>query len=433
MSDQEVLRLISQLSNDRWRSLLVPLLDADENVRVTAYEELYAALKSLRTQANPLWPNGPDALRLVEIGMTVRFPHKHHWRNPANQLLFWFVTIKWPPLVGKVAEHFAAADDSARLDGMTILAAQHTEEAMRALGALIEQHGIPSKMYQRLSWELNKSFEYADYLLPQLVLRAGGYLPAVMDFLNVAHERGTLTHAKLAPALEFVEKEASQLLPKVRRRQRKGDGKRWRFTDKYIELSHTFGAYLDMLSLIPGASTALLEKSASLKDPRLLSIVAYALLRRGVEPPREVVCTAAASHVVRPYLYRALKGFDRLDLFPDEQATFEAFAASHMAEWLRYPTELGYEPERLELAATVRGTNDDGERQWCLWKFTDDKGIEYAGVSGPYPLPAPVGPLEGGDVFSNFAEWDSATPEQHLESVLETLRDWRVHRVEDDS
>ena len=321
MSDQEALGLISQLGNDRWRSLLVPLLDADESVRAAAYEELYSALQVRQTEANPLWPNDPDALRLIEIGMIVRFPHEHHWRNPANELLFWFVTIQWPPLVGKIAEHFAAADDSARLDAMTILAAQHTEEAMRTLGPLIERYGMPPKMYQRLFLELNESCEWADHVLPQLVLRAGRYMPAVMDFLNVAHQRGTLTHSKLAPALPLVE----------------------------------------------------------------------------------------------------------------EQATFEAFAASHMAEWLRYPMELDREPERLELAATVRGANDDGERQWCLWKFTGDKGVEYAGVSGPYPLPAPVGPLEGSDVFSNFAEWDSATPEQHLESVLETLRDSRVHRAREDS
>jgi len=36
--------------------------------------------------------------------------------------------------------------------------------------------------------------------------------------------------------------------------------------------------------------------------------------------------------------------------------------------------------------------------------------------------------LSDGDAFSNFAEWDAATPEQHLESVLETLRDWRLAR-----
>jgi hypothetical protein len=215
----------------------------------------------------------------------------------------------------------------------------------------------------------------------------------------------------------------------VRARQRREGGTRWRFEEEYLELSHEFGARLDLLSLIPGGSTTVFEEATAFSDPYLLSVVIAGLLRRGREPPREVVRAAAASHLVRPSVYRRLEGFGRLDLYPPEEATFEAFAAAHMAGWLRYPSELGYEPERLELAATLRGTNDEGERQWCLWRFEGDGGAVYAGVSGPYDLAPPVGPLNGSDVFSSFAEWDSATPEQHLASVLETLRDWRLHSI----
>jgi hypothetical protein len=152
------------------------------------------------------------------------------------------------------------------------------------------------------------------------------------------------------------------------------------------------------------------------------------LLKRGVEPPHEIVRAAAASHVVRAYLHRALEGLGRLDLFPAEHASFEAFAAAHMASWLAYPSELGEEPELLRLEATLRGATTDGERQWCLWRFAGSDGQELAGVSGPYELEPRAGPLEGSDTFSNFAEWGSATPEQHLESVLATLQDWRLAR-----
>jgi hypothetical protein len=173
-----------------------------------------------------------------------------------------------------------------------------------------------------------------------------------------------------------------------------------------------------------------LEQATAFEDPYLLSVVILGFLRRGLDPPRETVRAAAASHVVRAAVYRVLDSFGRLDLYPSEQATFEAFAAAHMAQWLSHPSELGFEPERLELAATLRGMNDEGERQWCLWKFEGDDGVMYAGVSGPYALVSPVRPLEGGDVFSNFSEWESATAEQHLASVLETLRDWRMHRYD---
>jgi hypothetical protein len=421
--------LISTLSNERWRSLLLPLLDFDQKVRDAAVNELKSALGKRQTKDSPLWPNGPDALCLIEIGMTVRFPDTWRtWETPAHDILFWFVTMKWPPLVGKIAEHFGSADDAVRLDALTILAAQHTEDAMRTLGGLVEEHGLPAKIYPRFWWELSTSCAFADHLMPQLVLRAGRYLPSAMDFLNVAHERGTLTPAKLAPALPLVEREVAGRFRKVVAAQRRKVGTRWRFKDQYVRLSHEFGAYLDLLSLIPGGSTEVLEQATAFKDPYLLSVVILGFLRRGTEPSRETVRAAAASHVVRQAVYRVLEGFGRLDLYPSEHATFEAFAAAHMAQWLSYPSELGFEPERLELAATLRGTNDEGEWQWCLWKFEGDDGVLYAGVSGPYALAPPPGPLEGSDVFSNFAEWDSATAEQHLESVLETLRDWRMHR-----
>jgi len=424
--------LVLGLTNDGWRALLLPLLDPEKSVRDAALSKLEEALKESRGGRTDLWLDPDDMQRLVEIGMTVQFPSTSRtWKSPAHDILFWFVTIKHASLAKTIAVHYAVADDAARLDAITILAAQRNEDALRTLGSLIELHGLPTRMYSRFFWELNDSFQFADCLMPQLVLRAGRYMPNVMDFINVAYQRGTLSPEKLVPAVSLVEEKASELLKTVRRRQRKNDGTLWRFAEEYIPPSHSLGAFLDLLSLIPGSSIDTLQKAKTLSDPRLRAIVAAGLLKRGVDPPAEIVRTAAASHVVRADLYRALAGLGRLDLFPVEHLSFEAFAASHFASWLAYPSELGYEPEVLQLEATLRGATGEGQRQWCLWKFKDADGVAFAGVSGPYEMEPRLGPLEGSDAFSNFAEWDSATPEQHLESVLATLQDWRLHRAED--
>jgi hypothetical protein len=421
--------LVSRLANTRWRSLLLPMLDPDLNVRNSALEKLEAAIEASHRGSTDLNISADDVGRLIEIGMTVQFPPTwRDWKSAAREVLFWFVTIKHPWLARTIEAHYAVADESARLGAITILAAQRTEEALRTLGALIEQHGMPTTMYSRFFWELNASFEFADLLMPQLVLRAGRYMPSVVDFLNVAHERGKLTPEKLVPALDIVEREASKLLARTLPLQRRNAGTQWRYAEKYIALSHSLGAWLDLLSMIPGASIESLQKAIELSDPRLLSIVAASLLKRGVEPPNEIVRAAAGSSVVRAQLYRALAGLGRADLFPGEYATFRAFAASHMAGWLAYPSELGFEPEVLELEAILRGRTPEGDRQWCLWRFNDADGKALAGVSGPYEIEPPLGPLEGGDVFSNFAEWSSATPERHLESVLATLKEWRLER-----
>jgi hypothetical protein len=419
--------LIGRLQNAGWRELLLPLLDDDKTVRDAAYVTLDKAVTGWeRGKRNDLGLCDADVPLLVEIGMTAAFPASNDWSQPAGKLLFAFVRVTHASLARTIAAHFAAAADARRLDALTILAAQHTEEAMRTLGALIEQHGLPARMYNRFFWELNDSCAFADLVMPQLVLRAGRYLPAVVDFINVALERGRLALDKLVPARALAEQNAAELLGRVLPYQRAGADSRWRYAEDYVPLSHPFGAALDLLSMIPGASHETLHAATALTDPRLLSIVVAALLRQGVEPPLQIVHAAAASHATRASLYRMLDGRGRLDLFPAELATFECFAASHIAAWLAYPAELGYEPELLQLEATVRGTTDEGERQWCLWKFADADGAAFAAVSGPYDSGAPAGPLSGSDAFSNFTEWDAATPEQHLESVLETLRDWRL-------
>jgi hypothetical protein len=425
----DAVALVSRLANARWRSLLLPMLDPDLSVRNSGLKELEAAIKASARGSTDLNIGPDDLTRLVEIGMTVQFPPTWRtWASPAHDVLFRFVTIRHPWLATTIETHYAAANDSARLDAITILAAQRSEEALRLLGALIAQYGMPTKMYQRFFWELNASFEFADLLMPQLVLHAGRHMPAVMDFINVAHERGKLTPEKLVPALDVVEREASKLLPQTLRLQKRSAGTRWRYAEKYVPQSHLLGALLDLLAMIPGASIETLQKATALSDPRLLSVVVASLLKRGVEPPHDIVRAAAASSVVRAQFYRALAGLGRTDLFPSEYATFESFAASHMAGWLAYPSELGFEPEVLELEARLVGQTPEGERQWCLWRFNDADGKAFASVSGPYEIEPPIGPLAGGDVFSNFAEWSSATPEQHLESVLATLKEWRLAR-----
>lgn len=419
--------LIGRLQNAGWRELLLPLLDDDKTVRDAAYVTLDKAVTGWeRGYRKDLNLSDPDTPLLIEIGMTVAFPAPNEWSEPARKFLLAFVRVTHAELARTIAAHFTAAKDSRRLDALTILAAQHTEEPMRTLGALIEQHGLPERMYNRFFWELNDSCAFADLLMPQLVLRAGRYLPAVVDFINVALERGKLTLDKLAPARALAEQNAADLLGRVLPYQRTGTDTRWRYAENYVALSHPFGAALDLLAMIPGTSRETLQAATSLTDPRLLSIVVAAQLRQGIEPPLEIVRAAAASHAIRAQIYRMLEGRGRLDLFPVELVTFESFAASHVAAWLAYPTELGYDPELLQLEATVRGTTDEGERQWCLWRFADADGTTFAAVSGPYDIDAPIGPLSGSDAFSNFTEWDAATPEQHLESVLETLRDWRL-------
>jgi hypothetical protein len=76
----------------------------------------------------------------------------------------------------------------------------------------------------------------------------------------------------------------------------------------------------------------------------------------------------------------------------------------------------------------ISGVGENGEVVHFLWRFTGESGKEIAGVSGPYAVDAGHRPVSGGDTFSNFAAWESATPEQHLQAVLSTLTRWSIAR-----
>jgi hypothetical protein len=280
-------------------------------------------------------------------------------------------------------------------------------------------------MHARFFWELNECVDFADLLLPQLLLHAGSQIGGIVDFVNVVDARGRLNPSHLRDARELVEQSAAAALGHVQQMQGAG-GSAWRYEHAYTEVATPFGAYLDLLGLIPQSSIETLHAATHLSDPRLLLIAAVALVKRGIEPPASILETVAQSHVERLELHRILKNMGRVDLFPAAFLTFESFAASHMASWLAYPSELGYEPALLELQATMRGSTAEGERQWCLWRFVDDDRKAYSGVSGPYELDPSLESMPHADTLSNFTPWDEATPEEHLASVLETLTDWRI-------
>ena len=101
-----------------------------------------------------------------------------------------------------------------------------------------------------------------------------------------------------------------------------------------------------------------------------------------------------------------------------------------MAEWLLYPSELGYEPTRLELIAKVSGMSEGNEVIMCLWRVAAEDRSAFAAASGPYDVTAPIGPVSGNNTFSTFTEWESRSPDEHLREIVETLDRWKVEWCE---
>ena len=420
--------LINELHHPGWREILLAQLDETTDAyhrHVALYEPLRKAEEVGRLKSE-LAPDAHDCELLVRIGLIGAFPSAKPWQDVGQQLLSWFWTLRHASFAHVTRQHFDAASDGSRAYALVILACQETPEATELLITLVKQHGLPQRTPPRFFWEINKRHTaVANRLFPELLLRAGDELASVMNYLNASLEAGQLTAETLRPTASWVESEAARLLDIVQPRQR-AEGTKWRADEDYAESRSNLGVHLDLLGIVPGSRLVALERAAQLNDPLLVLFAVVSMLKRGIEPQVPALLACAKSHETRAALHKQLKHLGRLDLFPSEFLTFEAFAAAAMTEWLLYPAELGYEPTSLEFIAEVEGTKDGEPVVMCLWKFTTDEGEALAAASGPYPASRPVEPLWGQDTFSRFTAWDKLTPEGHLEGILETLDNWKI-------
>lgn len=428
----DTMALINALENQSWREMLLGQLDAGTKSydRNFAMFHAFQAAEKVGKLKSILAPSGRDCARLIEIGMIGQFPTREPWSPVGTDILSWFWTITLPVSPPLIEMHYPAAGDPSRAYALTLLATQSTSEAASSIVKLLHEHPLPERTPPRFFWEINKRHAaIGSQLFPKLLLDAGPHLANVMNFMNVCLEGGTLTPAALAPASEWASSEAVRLVDLVEPLQQSA-GKQWRSDEDYASKRSDLGVMLDLLGIIPGISMESCARAARLKDPMCVFFAIVSMLKKNQLPPPEAMQLAADSLETRVPLYNQLVRLERLDLFPANLLTFESFAAASMAEWLLYPSELGYEPTRLELIAKVSGTNEGAEVIMCLWKVVAEDRSAFAAASGAYEANAPIGPISGNDTFSTFAEWESRSPDEHLREIVETLDQWRVEWCE---
>jgi hypothetical protein len=420
--------LVNELHNPRWREILLAQVHANTDAyhrHVAMYKPLGEAERVGQLKSE-LAPDAHDCELLVRIGLIGEFPSREPWPDAGEEVLTWFWTLRHPSFARVIEQHFDTASDGSRASALVLLASQETPEATDLMVGLIKQHGLPRRIPPRFFWEINKRHTaVANRLFPELLFRAGQELAGVMNYLNASLEAGHLSAEMLRPAAEWIESEAVHLLDRIEPLQR-AEGTKWRTDEEYFGLRSELGVLLDLLGIVPGTSSDPLDRAAHLNDPLLVFFAVVSMLKRGIEPSATALLACAKSHETRAALHKQLKFLSKLDLFPREFLSFEAFAAAAMTEWLLYPAELGYEPSSLELVAEGEGIKDGESVVMCLWKFTTEEGEVFAAASGPYPASRPSEPLWGQDTFSNFTAWEKITPEEHLEGILETLDNWKV-------
>ena len=422
--------LIDALEHPKWRELLSAQFESEPTeLRKMLWRfstDVHKALKP-GVMSSGLVPDLGDCERLLELGLTGQFPALDHRGHARATILGFFHALVHPSFATVIENHYGNAPDWERGYALGILCRQPDDSSFETMARLLDEYGVPAVSPFPDERFADRHLGKIRRLMPNLLLttKYADQLATVMNLINRALEHGHLSLDDLAPVTETAQTEAARLLSELRTFLEL-HGSEGRYKGAYEELRGAACVHLDLLGIAPGASTEVLERAQNFEDGRIALFAIVSLLKKQREPAQSAIERCASSHAVRDGLYTQLKQLNRLDLFPSQYLSLDSFAACAMVQWLMYPSELGREPEALDLVARLAGKSDDGEdAAMYLWKCTSD-GHAFACANGPYHLNAPIGELLGGYSFSNFKAWAEATPEQHLAEIVDTLADWQV-------
>lgn len=162
---------------------------------------------------------------------------------------------------------------------------------------------------------------------------------------------------------------------------------------------------------------ALISDLFEMKDSDISYYALSTLLSVGEKAPDEVIVALANDLVYADLTYSLLERHNMTHRFPAELCAPAYLAKSHMVSWLVYPTELGREPDEIELLGV---TKKKGET-FHVFRFKSDsdnlgddlKGVWLIGWSG-----------DDGGTFSNFdkyADYEKKTPEKTVKYIRRKL------------
>ena len=154
-----------------------------------------------------------------------------------------------------------------------------------------------------------------------------------------------------------------------------------------------------------------------LKDGDISYYALSTLLSVGEKVSDEVIVTLAKDIVHADQTYSLLERHSMTDRFPAELRDPAYLAKSDLVHWLTYPTELGREPDEIELLGV---TKKKGET-FHVFRYKSDsdnlgddlKGVWLIGWSG-----------NDGGTFSNFdkyADYEKKTPEKTVRYIRRKL------------
>ncbi len=223
----------------------------------------------------------------------------------------------------------------------------------------------------------------------------------------------------------------SEELGAIREHQGDPELRAWRYKSPYIDHRDNVALILDIVGW--WATDALLkaiEALDDLHDPRLRLMRAVSLIRAGRSVPLGELEWIARSPRERFWMEILLGELEWYHKLPKICRDPKMLAEGAMVEWLCFPTELGREPDEIELVHIETRNIKHGRAKpkptdYYFFRFcmTDKYRVKedgwMLGMAGGYERQCSGPVVYTGDTFSHFNKWEELTLEEHIKSFFE--------------
>ncbi len=297
-----------------------------------------------------------DDAKMLIVAATGKFPElKDEWDDPAANL----IRAARDAVIGKrlsvllpvIESNFAKLSSAAMLEALDIITLCTTPKAARLYVACLNQHGdklsgaLPPPTYS------GPPRAVAQALFPALLAVAPprAVMFAIFEMLVEFRNGGLLPAGIVGDQERKVVRLLKSELAEARSKQRaKGIG--WRYEEPYVAHRDLLGLLFDVIGTLDSPRLlGVLRTAGDLLDPRLRCFRAISLLRRGVKVPEHELDWIARSPRERFVLFELLSKHKLVDRLPAACREQAALAEGHMVDWLCFGTELGREPDEIEL------------------------------------------------------------------------------------
>jgi hypothetical protein len=333
-----------------------------------------------------------------------------------------------------IEEVFPKMSVWARSYSLTILSQVPTKESLTTLLKLLHSYTGNIPIFDFNLDENSISKEAVDVLFPDLLSYTDepSYSYSIYHFTLQCLRENLLSSSDVMHHRDTLVEKIIQLKTVIEEYQDLFDDQTIWDDPIYMDLRHTVGLYLDFAGYFNSDDeiTEILTGCLGLTDKKLQYFSALSLLRFGHDIPNEVFASIGSSPELRCFLFEHLNLLGAIHLFPEEFKSQEYLAESNLVQWLTYPTELGRTPDDIELMEMISATDEQGEEiEYYIFRFRSShpEWIErgwMAGVSGYY-IKKDTPTIDAYKcTFSHFEPWDSKTPEEHLDNVIQTMNEY---------